>query len=489
MEKRIKFLFMLTIAASVAVIAAQSYWLFKQYLYLLQQNENELFTKTLAVAEADRTLRSKSKNRNLHVITRIKMNLEQSSNSTPEFQTRWNFEIYIINNEDVTITKPIPIQYDSLYIDSLYKSGAEIKKYQFETNPSDYKHDIYDALDRFLINEKCPFTVGRLDSLLRINELIPIAIQVETTDSTVWSPGRINYTSIFHPTMEVTYPFNVFQQQQFRVSYRLNALAIFEKMLLPFICSLIFSFFLIFCLIYQINTIFRQQRIDEFRKSFIYTMIHELKRPVATLKMCISFMKNDKMMTDEAMKKDIIRSSTNELDNLSSYFSKLRDLTYGDLEEIPLNVSTFSFKEAVDECIDKQNLPTDRQINIKTYFDTDNTDMMADRMHIVNIFCNLLENAVKYSEGETSILIDCRSIGDKYRIEVSDNGFGIPSDEHAHVFEKYFRSTNVEDKNIPGIGLGLCYVKLLVAAHRGTISLKSKLGEGSTFTIEIPKKQ
>jgi len=489
MEKRIKFLFMLTIAASVAVIAAQSYWLFKQYLYLLQQNENELFTKTLAVAEADRTLRSKSKNRNLHVITRIKMNLEQSSNSTPESQTGWNFEIYIINNEDVTITKPIPIQYDSLYIDSLYKSGAEIKKYQFETNPSDYKHDIYDALDRFLINEKCPFTVGRLDSLLRINELIPTAIQVETTDSTVWSSGRINHTSIFHPTMEVTYPFNVFQQQQFRVSYRLNALAIFEKMLLPFICSLIFSFFLIFCMIYQINTIFRQQRIDEFRKSFIYTMIHELKRPIMALKLCVSFMRNDKMMQDNETRDEILQNSHNELDNLSSCFSKLRDVMADDLENIPLNLSTFNLKALIKQSIEKQTLPSDRKIDIEIDFEDDNFEITADKMHIANIFCNLLENAVKYSEGKTLIRIDCCSIGDKYRIKVSDSGIGISEVECNYVFDRFFRSANVIGKDIPGIGLGLFYVRLLVRAHRGDISLQSALGKGSIFTIEIPKRQ
>jgi two-component system phosphate regulon sensor histidine kinase PhoR len=316
-----------------------------------------------------------------------------------------------------------------------------------------------------------------------------LSIRTETTDSILWNPQKINYTSIGKPIMEVIYPFDILGKEQVRITYELGISPILGRMLESLIGSILLSFLLIFCLIYQTKTIFKQQRVDELRKDFIKTMIHELKRPVATLKMCISFMKNDKMMTDEVMKEDIIHSSTNELDNLSSYFSKLRDLTYGDLEEIPLNVSTFSFKEAVDECIDKQNLPTDRQINIKTHFDADNTDIMADRMHIVNIFCNLLENAVKYSEGETAILIDCHSAGDKYRIEVSDNGFGIPSDEHALVFEKYFRSANVEDRNIPGIGLGLCYVKLLLAAHKGTILLESKLGEGSKFTIEIPKKQ
>lgn len=201
MEKRIKLIFMLTIIASVAVIAAQSYWMFNQYIYLLQQIENDLYIKTLTVAEADRKLRDELRNRNLYVVTRANIKLEQNSNSTSKYNTGWSFELYIINNEDTTFTTPVSLQYDSLYIDSLYKSGNNIKKYQFEIEPSSRKHDMYDALDRFIVNEKCPFTTERLDSLLRTNELIPTKIQIETTDSTVWHPDRINHTSILHPVL------------------------------------------------------------------------------------------------------------------------------------------------------------------------------------------------------------------------------------------------------------------------------------------------
>jgi two-component system phosphate regulon sensor histidine kinase PhoR len=490
MNRRIKVIFVLTILASVAVIAAQTYWLFNQYLYSLQQLETELFTKTLHVAEADRKFRDELKNKKLNIISRTKMNMnvKDSTESLSKLQTYWQFEVYISNNEDADPDAPVPVQYDSLYIDSLYKSGAEIKKYQFEIKSSDRKQDVYDALDRFLVNEKCPFTVARFDSLLRTSGLTPETIQIETTGSAVWEPGRINHTSVFRPTLEVTYPFDILQKQQFRVSYRLSVLSIFEKMLLSFICSVILSCLLIFCLIYQINTIFRQQHIEELRKNFIHTMIHELKRPVTALKLCISFMKNDKMMQDKTMKEEILRNSHNELDNLSSYFSKLRDVTTDDLDNIPLNLSTFNLKEVAEHCVEKQALPNDRNIDIQIAFEDEAFEITADKMHIGNILCNLLENAVKYSEGQTSIRIECRSSGDKYLLTVSDNGSGIPETECNYVFDKFFRSANVA-KDVPGIGLGLYYVKLLVRAHKGNILLQSALGKGSEFIIEIPKKQ
>ncbi|GHT69373.1 hypothetical protein AGMMS50239_36050 [Bacteroidia bacterium] len=486
MEKRIKLISVLTILASVAVIAVQTYWLLNQYLYSLQQLENELFTKTLTVAEADRKLRDELRNKTISTITTTNLKIEQSRDSVPATKLGWRFDTYIIKGGEAT-DAPAVIRHDSLYIDSLYKSGKEIIKNQFAIDAPNHKLDVYDALDRFFIHEKCPFTTERFDSLLCINGLTPALIQIETTDSMVWNPDRINHTSIFYPTLEVTYPFNILQKQQFRVLYRLSILTIFEKILLSFICSVIFSFLLIFCMIYQINTIFRQQRIEELRKNFTHTMIHELKRPITALKLCVSFMKNDKMMQDKEMKEEILLNSHNELDNLSSYFSKLRDVTVDDLENIPLNLSTFNLKGLVEHCIEKQTLPSDRIIDIKIVFEDDAFEITADKMHIGNIFCNLLENAVKYSEGQTVIRIECRSVDDKYRLEVSDNGLGISEAECNYVFDKFFRSADVAGKDIPGIGLGLSYVKLLVIAHKGNISLQSTLGKGSKFVIEIPK--
>ncbi|MDR1202981.1 MAG: ATP-binding protein [Tannerellaceae bacterium] len=110
-------------------------------------------------------------------------------------------------------------------------------------------------------------------------------------------------------------------------------------------------------------------------------------------------------------------------------------------------------------------------------------------MHIGNIIYNLLENAVKYSERQVSILVDCRSMGEKFIIEVSDNGAGISKTESNYVFNRFFRGKDVIQKDIPGMGLGLFYVKLLVRAHHGIIVLHSEFGNGSRFTIELPKRQ
>ena len=251
--------------------------------------------------------------------------------------------------------------------------------------------------------------------------------------------------------------------------------------------TVLLSVFLIFCLVYQIQTIRKLRHIEAIRQEFLHMMIHELKRPISTLKMCVSFMGNERMMQDEESKKRILASSHNELDNLTSYFSKLRDITLSDATEIPLVKSRFSLRSLIEECIGKQNIPSGKEVKIGIVAESD-VEAWADRMHIGNIICNLLENAIKYSREAVTIKIDYRMCKDSFlQITVADNGIGIAKADQRYVFDKFYRSETAKDKAILGIGLGLSYVKLLVEAHGGTITFENTEGEGTTFTILIPQ--
>ena len=143
----------------------------------------------------------------------------------------------------------------------------------------------------------------------------------------------------------------------------------------------------------------------------------------------------------------------------------------------------------------------------------DDLEIRADRMHLANIVCNLLENAIKYSREAVTIRINYRMREDgMVQISVADNGIGIAKADQRYVFDKFYRSESAKGKavskraesharmsypereqarpkakTIPGIGLGLSYVKLLVEAHGGSISLDSTEGEDTTFTIVIPQ--
>ena len=303
----------------------------------------------------------------------------------------------------------------------------------------------------------------------------------------VWHPSMQVHTSIGKSAMTVSFPYDIFEGQQVVVDTAISISPVIKRMGYTLLMTIILSFFLIFCLVYQILTIRKQRLIEAVRQEFMHTMIHELKRPISTLKMCMSFMGDERMMQDEEGKQRILASSCNELDNLTSYFAKLRDITFSDATEIPLVKTDFHLRELMEECIDKQNFPNDKKVRMEIVA-KDDLEVRADRMHLANIVCNLLENALKYSKEAVTIQIDyMMQVDGQLQINVADNGIGIAKSDQKYVFDKFYRSETAKDKAIPGIGLGLSYVKLLVEAHGGTITFESTEGNGTTFTILIPQ--
>ena len=198
-------------------------------------------------------------------------------------------------------------------------------------------------------------------------------------------------------------------------------------------------------------------------------------------------MGNERMMQDKESQQNILASSHQELDNLTAYFAKLRDITVKDASRIPLVWSRFPLRPLLTECIKKQNPPSGKQVNMEVQ-PIEDLMVCADRMHLANIICNLLENAIKYSGKTVTITIDYQKDKQGHLLlTIADNGNGISKSDSHYVFDPFFRSHTAQSDAIPGIGLGLSYVKLLVEAHGGSISFSSIEHKGTTFTIILPQ--
>ena len=453
MERRIKFIYGLTICAIVAYSIVQGYWLYSRYQLSLEAYKSELYSTIIACAEEEMAIRNMLPHPPRFYGNRLKKILEIRGDDAVE---TWRYEVFAL---------------DTLHY---IPKGTDAQTYLL-----DYIASLQDSLPAF--------QKERLDSILRSRGIAAQNVTTTKADTMVWQPSMQADGSIWHPVMQVSYPYDIFEGLQVVVSTAISISPVIRKMAYTLLITILLSFFLIFCLVYQILTIRKQRHIEAIRQEFLHTMIHELKRPISTLKMCVSFMGNERMMQDAESKQRILSSSHHELDNLTSYFSKLRDITLSDATEIPLVKSDFSLRELIEECRDKQNIPAGKDVKMEIVGDS-NLKIRADRMHLANIVCNLLENAVKYSVEAVTIRIDYRMCEDgMLQITVADNGFGIVKADQRYVFDKFYRSETVKDKSIPGIGLGLSYVKLLVEAHGGTITFESTEGQGTTFTIIIPQ--
>ena len=113
--------------------------------------------------------------------------------------------------------------------------------------------------------------------------------------------------------------------------------------------------------------------------------------------------------------------------------------------------------------------------------------MEGDRLHLVSVLFNLLDNALKYSTVHPVINICIKDVGSNIQLTIGDNGIGIPAEYHGRIFEKFFRVPHGNVHNAKGYGLGLSYVAHVVDQHKGDIKVDSNEGTGSRFTITLPK--
>ena len=494
MERRIKFIHGLTICVIIAYCIAQGYWLYSRFQLSLEEYKTELYDTIIACAKEEMAAR-----RNLPHPPRIygnqsRMSYDQNENNAVE---TWTYEIFVIDTLNHSFSIPKGVDGSKYLLDYITKirdkhptevpEGMELFKFTCNNKEVNGTNQVLEALNRFIVDHQHPFQVARLDSILRSRGIMAKGITTVKADTMVWHPSMHLHTSIWNSAMTVSFPYDIFEGQQVVVETAISMSPVIKRMGYTLLMTIILSFFLIFCLVYQILTIRKQRHIEAVRQEFMHTMIHELKRPISTLKMCMSFMGDERMMQDEESKQRILASSCNELDNLTSFFSKLRDITFSDAAEISLVKTDFHLRELMEECISKQNIPNGKEVSMEIVAQ-DDFEIRADRMHLANIVCNLLENAIKYSGKSLTIRIDYMMRMDgQLRITMEDNGIGIAKTDQKYVFDKFYRSEKAKDKAIPGIGLGLSYVRLLVEAHGGTIAFESTEGEGTTFTILIPQ--
>ncbi|MBL3655792.1 PAS domain-containing sensor histidine kinase [Fulvivirga sediminis] len=229
----------------------------------------------------------------------------------------------------------------------------------------------------------------------------------------------------------------------------------------------------------------RERELNELKSRFVSMASHEFRTPLSTMLSSASLIERYKESgTEEKRQKHVnkIKSAISNLTNILNDFLSLSKLEEGKVgvekEDIKLNEV---LKDIID---DMEDICKEGH---KITINADNEDIVfhTDEKIIKNILINLLSNAIKYSEANTEITITLKEDPNLLSIKVKDQGIGIPEGEQKHMFERFFRAKNAT--NIQGTGLGLNIVKKYVDMLEGEITFTSKLNEGTTFSIDLPK--
>lgn len=508
MEQRIKIIWMLSLAAMLLIIAGQGYWLWNQYQYKNEECADDMYRRVMdAVAVNDSIRRTMPRKTfgasSVSLNTSISLSYrdqKDSLNSAGRQEYRQVVKVGTVDTDELLKASISDLMPDTVRLSRTGKDSIGVRtdrlNMQFVdslvlSNEDGYSGgvDIVRVLDQYKLQVDVPFTLQRFDSILQVRlDGMPFTTQLTHVRDTLYRcKEKVTHlgTSLF-PVLQVDYPYNPMKFEQVRVQVQILPHALLLRMGGQLLGSLLLILLLAFCLLFQIKTILRQRRIDEMRKNFVNTMIHELKRPVQTLKTCVAFLSHRELCADPQAMEEVIHDSRAGLDNLSAYLQKLRDMTRADDGQAQLTVTTFRLREAVDNLVLLQQSATDKQTSFEVRIDPSLT-VRADRLHFSNIISNLLENAVKYSGDAVHIVIEAAVTDARLTLSVADNGIGIPLAEQARVFDKFYRSASLPDPAVPGIGLGLSYVKLLTEAHRGIVTLRSRPGQGTTVTVSIPQ--
>ena len=227
------------------------------------------------------------------------------------------------------------------------------------------------------------------------------------------------------------------------------------------------------------------QMLDQSRNQFVSNASHELKTPLATMKILLESIIYQPDM-DADMRTEFLTDINKEIDRLNMIIGDLLTLVSMDSKTMRLNRTSFSFAQVVTDTAHRLDLVLKQRNQELKMQIADRCDMFADCPKLTQVVYNLMENASKYTQEGGVIRVRLIRSGRDAILTVSDNGPGIPKEDQAHIFDRFYRVDKARSRETGGTGLGLSIVHQMVLMHGGTVSVDSEEGNGATFTVELP---
>ncbi|HMR89176.1 MAG TPA: HAMP domain-containing sensor histidine kinase [Saprospiraceae bacterium] len=238
--------------------------------------------------------------------------------------------------------------------------------------------------------------------------------------------------------------------------------------------------------LYSMWVILEQKRLSELQKDFINNMTHEFKTPISSIKIASDFLANDDHIKNDKRLSRYAQIIREQNQRLNDQVEKVLNIARLEKDSIELKKEIFDVNITLSEIINNESLKL-KSGNITFTPCSDDVSIKADKLHFVNVIANMIDNAIKYSQDEPVVDITVVSLDDRIELRISDKGIGIDKENQKKLFDKFYRVSTGNVHNVKGFGLGLYYVKNICAAHGWNIQVQSANGEGSTFSINIPK--
>lgn len=269
----------------------------------------------------------------------------------------------------------------------------------------------------------------------------------------------------------------------------LNPISLFfKKMGLIILSSFIIGMFVLLCVVKLYKAIRLLQEAARIKKEFTYSMIHDIKTPLSTIQLGLAAFSNDKIINDEAKRAKYLKVINTETQHAYKLIHKILTISKSESRKLELHKEMVELPRMLSSIENIFMANQHKTITFEKHLTCQY--IYADMEYLKEIFYNLIDNSVKYSNENVTIRISSEKVNKGVVIHFWDNGFGIKKNDQKIIFDKYERASasncTIKKKGLSGFGLGLTYVFQVLEAHNGLVTVDSEPGKYTEFTIFLP---
>jgi signal transduction histidine kinase len=232
----------------------------------------------------------------------------------------------------------------------------------------------------------------------------------------------------------------------------------------------------------------RQYELQQTKNDVISLVSHEMRTPLTAIQGMTELLAAYDV--EPVRRREMNLAINDEVKRLTRMIAGYLDITRLESGATAMRLSAVRAENLLERIlILLEPVAAQRQIRLAGDFPADLPPFLADADLLSRAVENLVSNAIKYSPDGTVVTVAARADEEFVTIEVADHGYGIPAADLERVFEKFYRVPRVQDAGVPGTGLGLALVREIAELHHGSVSVRSEVNQGSTFTLRIPRKE
>lgn len=355
---------------------------------------------------------------------------------------------------------------DLAKLESYLKSELESKSIEIP-----YEYGVYSNREKAYIIENGNYTatIGdttKSSNVAAMNPLYKAEYTISLFADDITNPGHLN---LYFPG-----------KQRFLWSNVIGVL----------LSSIVFTGLILFCFSYTVYIVFHQKKISEMKTDFINNMTHEFKTPIATISLASDSILSPSILDNKEKVTKFINIIKQENKRMLSQVEKVLQMAQIDKENLELKLNPLNIHDLITDAV------VNAELKVQAKGGTITTKLLAtqpviegDATHISSIINNLLDNAEKYTPNHPEIIIGTNNVKGGVEFYVTDNGIGMTKEAVRYIFEKFYRVHTGNLHDVKGFGLGLSYVRAMIDAHHGKVTVKSEPGKGSTFTVYLPARQ